>query len=267
MSKIVVYCTKGNVIFNKDGEIQKVSKPKNSKLRKNIVHDIFLDMENFNDDEFWNTFLLRASRDLFPSGFGFRDNTLYYTVKTKYNFELKLNPNEPEESLSKLKEFMNNKGVMSITDKNNINTNVQGYNKESEKINDWKKLGKKQNIAIRDYLEVLKIRYKLNKNEFRWLDMIVSIGVSSNILNNKNIIIENGVIINIDILEWNETERIFDINTNGIKISKNTNKVNKRDRCNTVDTSSNIDVHNKKVLTKNIREKWFSFLDTVFKEN
>ena len=224
MSKIVVYCTKGNVIFNQDGEIQKVTKPKSSKLRKNIVHEIFLEMEKFNDDEFWNVFLLRASRDLFPSGFGFRDNTLYYTVKTKYNFELKFNPDEPEESLIKLKEFMNKKGVMSITDKNIINTNVKTYVKEKEKVNDWKKLGKKQSTVMKDYIEDLKLKYKLNKSEFKWLEMIISIGISSTILNNKNIIIENGVIKNIDILEWDETERTFDINTSGVKIAKNSTK-------------------------------------------
>ena len=50
-------------------------------------------MVKFNEDDFWKTFLIKASRDIFPSGFGFRNNTVYYSLKSKYNFELKLDEN------------------------------------------------------------------------------------------------------------------------------------------------------------------------------
>tara|TARA_Y100000592_G_C5480665_1_gene325240 strand:+ start:3067 stop:3870 length:804 start_codon:yes stop_codon:yes gene_type:complete len=264
MSEIIVFGTKGNVIFNKDGDIQRVQKPRGTKLRKVIVHEIFVDMAEFNDDDFWKTFLIKASRDIFPSGFGFRNNTLYYSLKSKYNFELKLDVNDIKKSLNDLKEFMNNKGIMSVEDKIESNAKVCENNQLyiTEKIDQWKKLGNQQNIVIDDYLKTLKQKYSLCKSEFEWLELLVNVGINSNVLNNKNIIVVDSKITEITILDWNEETRYFSINVANTKMPK-PSKSNKKETYNTLDTMSDIELHNKKIRTKNIKDKWKSFIENI----
>lgn len=264
MSEIVVYGKKGNVIFNKDGDIQRIQKPKGTKLRKIIVHDIFLEMSEFNEDDFWKTFLIKASRDIFPSGFGFRNNTVYYSLKSKYNFELKLNKDELKKSLDDLKEFMNNKGIMSVEDKIESNTKVCENNESyiKEDLDEWKKVGKQQNSVLNDYLKILKGKHKLNSSEYEWLELIVNIGLNSNVLHNKNIIMENNKIKDIPLLEWNKEKRYFHIDTSQTKIPKPSKIVNK-ETYSTLDTMSDIELHNKKIRNKNIKEKWESFIESV----
>lgn len=264
MSEIVVYGKKGNVIFNKDGDIQRIQKPKGTKLRKIVIHDIFLKMSEFNEDDFWKTFLIKASRDIFPSGFGFRNNTIYYSLKTKYNFELKLNENDIRKSLEELKEFMNNKGIMSVEDKIESNVKVCENNEScvKEDLDEWKKAGKQQNSMLNDYINMLKSKHKLNSSEYEWLELIVNIGVNSNVLHNKNIIMENGKIKDIPLLEWNEEKRYYCIDTSQTKIPKPSKTIN-RETYSTLDTMSDIELHNKKVRCKNIKEKWESFIENV----
>ena len=264
MSKIIVYGKKGNVIFNKDGDIQRIQKPKGTKLRKIIIHDIFLKMSEFNEDDFWKTFLIKASRDIFPSGFGFRNNIVYYSLKSKYNFELKLNQDDVKKSLENLKEFMNNKGIMSVEDK--IESNVKVYeNNDSyikEDLDEWKKVGKQQNYMLNDYLKMLKSKYNLNLSEYEWLELIVNIGLNSNVLHNKNIIMENNKIKDIPLLEWDEENRYFHIDMSQTKIPK-PSKTAIKETYSTLDTMSDIELHNKKIRNKNIREKWETFIENV----
>lgn len=268
MSEITVYCTKGNVIFNKDGDIQRVQKPKGTKLRKIVVHEIFLDMIEYNDDDFWKTFLIKASRDIFPSGFGFRNNTVYYSLKSKFNYELKLVKDDIKKSLEDLKEFLNSKGIMSVEDKIESNAKVCENNESfiEEKIDEWKKLGKQQITIINDYMKKLKLKYNLSYEEYEWLELLVNVGVNSNVLNNKNIIVENSKIKNIEILEWDECSRNFTIDTSQTKIPK-PSRTNKNDLFNTLDTMTDIELHNKKIRNKNIKEKWKSFIENVVTKN
>ena len=264
MSEITVYGTKGNVIFNKDGDIQRVQKPKGTKLRKVIVHEIFLEMVKFNEDDFWKTFLIKASRDIFPSGFGFRNNTVYYSLKSKYNFELKLDDNDIKKSLDDLKEFMNSKGIMSVEDKIESNSKVCETNESFivEKIDEWKKLGKQQTIVVNDYLKTLKLKYNLSSSEYEWLELLVNVGINSNVLNNKNITVLNSKITNIEMLDWDEEKRCFSIDTSQTKIPKPP-KSTKKETYTTLDTMSDIELHNKKIRNKNIKEKWKSFIENV----
>ena len=59
---ITVYCTKGNVIFNSDRNfVDSEKKSKGMKIKKDISNPIFERMREYNDDPFWDLFLLKAS--------------------------------------------------------------------------------------------------------------------------------------------------------------------------------------------------------------
>jgi hypothetical protein len=220
---ITVYCTNGNVIFNSDRTIKEGGKkPRCIKIKKNIVNEIFDKMRSYNDDPFWDMFLLKASRNNFPKGFSFRDDTLFYSMKVKYNFEIKLNLTNPQESFTLLRDFMKDKGVLSHNDKLEMNiTQIENNKKSTEDtIENWKDLNKLQTNAISIYITKLTQKYSLNIKEKKHLQSTIKIGISSGYFNAKNIIVKNSAIEEICYLVWNEEKRLFNINTKDIRIKK-----------------------------------------------
>lgn len=266
MSKdnIIVYCTEGNVIFDSNGEHKdKEKRAKGFKIKKNVVNPIFEEMRKHNDDSFWDMFLLKASRDNFPKGFSFGEDRLYYSMKSKYNFDIKLDIEDPEGSFSELREFVADKGILSDKDKLEINKVI--IEDDEENIDNWKDLGKLQTNTLYYYINSLSEKYELDSKEKKKLESIVKIGISSGYLNNKNIIVENCVIKDIPQLLWNDTEREFVIDTKNIKIKKP--KVSKQDMTDmsTDNTTTCLDF-NKKYTISNIDKKWEKFLKVVYKK-
>ena len=55
---IVVYCTKGNVMFNSSGElVENIVKVRRNKTSRNTYYQVFLDMIEFTTSEFWTKIL------------------------------------------------------------------------------------------------------------------------------------------------------------------------------------------------------------------
>ena len=263
--KMIVYCTKGNVMFNSDGELEKVPKKKSMKIKKTITNDIFETMREFNDDPYWNMFLLKASRDNFPKGFSFRDNTVFFTMNSKYNFEIQLDPSVPKESFFKLKEFMIEKGYFSNSDREKMkatqNSNIQ---RQDEVISTWKGLGKLQNNAVCKYINSKVEEYELTNEEKTELTSIIKLGISSGYLNNNNIIVEDCVITNFQHIEWNKDTRKFKINTKNIRMKKQKHKNDYNDL--STDNTTTCLNFEKKYNISNITKKWEKFLSIMYKK-
>lgn len=263
--KMIVYCTKGNVMFNSDGELEKVPKKKSMKIKKTIVNDIFETMREFNEDPYWNMFLLKASRDNFPKGFSYRNNTVFFTMNAKYNFEVQLNPDTPKESFFKLKEFMIEKGYFSNSDREKMKIKQNSHVKKQEELADsWKGLGKMQNNAVCKFINEKVKEHNLTDDEKSDLTSIIKIGISSGYLNNNNITVEDSVITNFQYIEWNEDKRKFKINTRNIKVKKQKHK-NEYNDLSTDNTTTCLNFE-KKYDISNISKKWEKFLAIVYKK-
>ena len=62
---IVVYCTKGNIIFSSTGEIIQSEKPiRKHKINRSIIHQVFEDMKQFEKSEYWINLLTRFSKNI-----------------------------------------------------------------------------------------------------------------------------------------------------------------------------------------------------------
>ena len=102
---ITVYSENGDIIFDSGNTVNITTKKKSLKIKKNIAHELFNQMRKFNTDSFWDMFLLKASRDNFPKGFSYKDNILYFSMRSKYNFKIILT-DDPKESFILLKKFV-----------------------------------------------------------------------------------------------------------------------------------------------------------------
>ena len=263
---MTVYCTKGNVIFNTDANQKDEKKSKGFKIKRNVVNPIFEKMRSHNEDPFWDMFLLKASRDNFPKGFSYNDFKLYYSLKSKYNFQIRLDEEKSDYSFAELKEFVTNKGILSESDKLRINDEQEESfnNFEQITIDNWKDLGKLQMNSVFTYISVLTQKYDLNIRERKNLESIIRIGISSGYLNTKNIVVENSYITNIIPLIWNEDKRVFNIDTKNTKIKKYKGTKTDNVDLSTDNTTTCLDF-DKKHNISNINKRWEKFLKVVYK--
>ena len=264
---MTVYCTEGNVIFDSNGTYKDTTKKsKGFKIKKNIVNSIFEKMRQYNDDPFWDMFLLKASRDNFPKGFSYTDDHLYYSMKSKYNFDIKLDEDKPDSSFSDLKDFVSNKGILSDNDKLELNKKQnESFEQEDEyTIDTWKELGKLQMNVIYSYISKLSDKYNLEYRERKNLESMIRIGISSGYFNNKNIIVENSFIKDIVPLLWDEENRVFNIDTKNTRIKKIKGSKSENVDLSTDNTTTCLDF-DKKYNISNINKKWEKFLKVVYK--
>ena len=264
-STITVYSSDGNIIFNSDRSIKEhEKKPKMMKMKKNIVNPIFEDMREHNDDPFWDMFLLKASRDNFPKGFSFKDDTLFFSLKAKYNFQYKIE-SRTENEFGKLKSFISDKGILSDTDKAKM-TEIEIMEQddtEAMAFESWKELGKLQNNAVFVYINTLSERYDLDTREKKNLESIVKIGISSGYLNDKNIVVTNSTIESIAPLMWNSEDRKFAIDTKNIRVKRP--KVAKSEHTDvSTDNTTTCLQFVKSYNISNVNKRWEKFLNSIY---
>ena len=259
---MVVFCKKGNVIFNSSGELEVVEKKKMTK-NKNIKNVIFDNMRKYTTDPFWDNFLAKASRNIFPPGFSFREDILFYSQKPKTNMELILDETKLEISFVLFKKFMAERGIISKLDKEHIRKEYgSDITEKYETFDTWKELGRSQQDVLYKYKNYLREKYSLTKPEFLYLTSVINIGISSGILCDATINVKESKITEIENLVFDEQTRKFKIESDDIKIkkSKNTsvdNYVETSTTCNTTLVSK----------SNNISKLWDNFVETVLHKN
>lgn len=268
---IVVYCTKGNVIFSSTGEIINNEKTvRKHKINRSIIFKVFDEMKKFETNTFWLNLMTRFSKNMLHKDFKFLNNVLYYKATTKkHRDEIFLDIENLEKSHQDFKEFMRKKGFLSQEEKNDIKKIVEtDENKEKLVINCWKDVSKNQDYYVRDYIIKLRDRYKLNNQEISNLESNIRMGISSDFFNNESIIFKEEKIDMIDNLTWDEDNRRFSIKTDNYKIKRKTEKKdpNRLFTSYTVETSNDntfLVYHEIKDLS--IEKRWNKFLEILLK--
>ena len=240
---IVVYCTKGNVIFSSTGEIINTEKSvRKHKINRSVIFPVFEGIKKYETSSFWLNLMTRFSKNMLHKDFKFLNNVLYYKATTKkHRDEIFLDAEDLENTHIIFKEFMKKKGFLSQEEKESINKIVElDNNKERNMIETWKDVVKNQDYYIREFIIEMKEKHDLSFEEQSNLESNIRIGISSEFFNQDNIIFENEKINRIENLVWDKTERKFSINTEGIKLKK---KSEKRDP-NKIFTSYTIETSN-----------------------
>ena len=266
---IVVYCTKGNVIFSSTGEIISTEKSvRKHKINRSIIFPIFDNMKKLEKDNFWLNLLTRFSKNILHKDFKFLNNVLYYKATTKkHRDEILLDNEDLERSHILFKEFMRKKGFLSHEEKESINKIVElDNNKERNVVETWKDVVKNQDYYIRELIIHNKEKYNLTFEEQANLESTIRIGISSEFFNQDNIIFEDEKIERIENLLWDEDKRKFSIDTEGIKLKR---KPEKKDNSKiftsyTIETSNdNVFMVYQELKDLSIDKKWNKFLEIV----
>ena len=266
---IVVYCTKGNVIFSSTGEIINTEKSvRKHKINRSVIFPVFEGIKKYETSSFWLNLMTRFSKNMLHKDFKFLNNVLYYKATTKkHRDEIFLDAEDLENSHKIFKEFMKKKGFLSQEEKESINKIVElDNNKERNIIENWKDVVKNQDYYIREFIIDMKEKYDLTYEEQSNLESNIRIGISSEFFNQENIIFENEKIDRIENLVWDEEERKFSINTEGIKLKKKSEKrdPNKIFTSYTIETSNdNMFMVYQELKDLSIEKKWNKFLEII----
>lgn len=265
---IVVYCTRGNVMFSSTGELmQGTQNVRKHRINKSIIHNEFQELKDLEKDEFWKNLLNRFSKNIFPKDFKYVDNTLYFKPNTKkHRAECFIDKEDLIESLVRFKEFMRNRGYISNQEKSEINEIITNNTEEKIIISTWKDILRNKEYHIKNFIVEMADKNSLNYEETVNLESTILMGISSEFFNEDNIIIENEKIKEIENLIWDEENRKFSIKIEEIKIKRKTEKINNKK----IYTSYTVETSNDNYITLYheakdmcIEKKWFKFLETV----
>ena len=267
---IVIFSDTGNVMFTSTGEIINNKKTiRKHKINKNIIHESFNKMRQYNTVDFWDKLLYKCARNIFPNKeFKFIDDVLYYKIKTKkHRCELYIDEENLEKSFEELKLFLRGMGIKPNSE---VSENENFFNKEYIEINQWKNVKKElKNDKIIQFIKKEKKNNNLNYYEERQLESILKTATAGDILNNDNIVINNDKIEEIKYLIWLEEERLYklDIQNIPIKFAKNTKTKNENNYYTYNSYSADNYNFNKEMERLDIGKKWELFLENFYNKN
>ena len=265
---IVVYCTKGTVLFSSTGElIQNKQSVRKHRVNKSVIYNEFQEMKELEEDDYWKNLLIKISKNLFPKDFKYINNVIYFKPNTKkHRAECLIDKEDILRSLDKFKNFMRERGYVSPSEKEEIKRIIDDNIEEKIVISTWKDILRNRDYHIKNFIIYMKDKYNLNKHETSNLESTVMIGIASDFFNEENIIIKDEKINGIENLSWNKDKRLFKIETSGYKIKKKTEKSNNKKiyTTHTVETSNdNYIVVVKEAKDMTIEKKWIKFLENI----
>jgi len=264
---MVIFCNRGYVMFTDNGGVVTEQK-KTRKHTKNrsIVHHVFEDMKEFNTSSYWNDILTKFSRNIFPRNFRYYNNTLFYKSRKKNSKkEFLIDLENPEQSFSDMKYFLEDKGILSTLEKKEKSILVY---REEIKLEEWKDFGKNQSYLIQEFIEEVSKKYELKEKEKITLESTIMFGISCDIFNNSTIIIEHGKILSIRGLEWDEKNSKFFMDKKSClpKFTSSSRKtyVKNSKYSSYAFSGDTFCIQNKENILK-IGEKWRTFLEDYYK--
>lgn len=264
---IVVYCTKGNVMFNSSGElVQNVKKVRRNKTSRITSHHAFLNMLEYTDSEFWIKILTRCSKNNFPRNFSYSNHLLTFKFKSRrQHSSVHIDEKNLKQTFLNLQEFFRERGILPYEEK----VEITCQQKENV-IYKWKDLGKNQNNLVYEYADKLKQLYNLTEKEKNNLISAIKIGISGDIFNENTIILENNKIKNIEFLLWDENKRIFSIDKKFYN-SKNYKKFKQQSVSKTYSSfklnssSEDKDLNQVEFSKFDVEKNWKKFLTSYYK--
>lgn len=175
--------------------------------RKEPIHQIFYLCSSYTPDLAWKEFLKDCSFGKFPTGVRFENGAIKCNRK-KHVFTQPL-PTDAEQALSVIIEVFRDKlGIKTVKEKNSASAKFD-KSRQAARIITWKDATTiaSRNCLIRNFVSRFSAYYVLNPTEQTNLVLLLSIAVSTKILDSTNIHVQNGVIIRIDGLQFDPLTR------------------------------------------------------------
>jgi hypothetical protein len=192
-----------------------ITPKKRKKMLKPVVNPIFEQLANLTEDVFWKTIFLDCSRCKFPRGFTFKNNVLTFKKGNKMTC-LELTSNLAESFTSCINFFQSAGGIMSKKDREKIRKLEEERileQIESDLDKNWKDI-KKENlkeVLLNEFIKEISEKLNFNEKEKNELSTTIKKGIILKYFNNDNIIMEDGKIIEIEGLIYDDEKRQHDI--------------------------------------------------------
>lgn len=196
-----------------DTPVNNQGKIKRQKTLARLKWPIFWEMVKVEPDLFWKDYWTRASKGKFPTGFSFNGKELFYSYRNKTS---KIVFRDDVINMCQLTKHMyqNNSNIYSPLDMKYMDQRRElMYSNSINDIESWGKCNTSQkNNLITYYLLSLVDEYRLNNRQKIELQQTISIGINIGAFNDKNIIIKDNYISNIEGLKWDNEYKRFYIN-------------------------------------------------------
>lgn len=204
----------GSLKQNSEKNMLDIEKKKKKTL-KPIINSMFENFSELSDDSFWKSIFNNCARGKFPRGFTYKNNLITHKKGSKMT-RLELSNNIPESYLATLDFFQRLGGIYSLQDRAKMKKIEE--DKLLNKLEDieeltWKdiKTEKLKDIIITEFIDDLSKKMNFNDEEKKELTTTIKKGFFLKIF--SNIEMNNGKIVNIDGLKFNEKTNEFEINS------------------------------------------------------
>lgn len=204
-----------------DETIKMITEDKGRKKRKartlEVIHPIFDECAKAVNDDYWRDIFSDASKGVFPRAFSYINNYLVYRYgNQKIRMEV---PENIREAISACRSFFQEHGAIYSEDE--IENAGINYSNETEKM-EWKKIksNKIRKFLINCYIDTLISQYQLSVNEQKNLRTLVHLALLRSEIDKTHIEDENGIIVNIRGLKYDDVTHQFYLDPTIIKQKK-----------------------------------------------
>jgi hypothetical protein len=188
-----------------------LSRNKKSKAQPVIVNPVFQECSTMTIDPFWISIFEKAAIGRYPRGFMFKNGTFTYKVKTKtYTLDI---PENAEEVYKKTIDFMKKTAKLSSeidreNDRQEIEEKTSSVTFEQTNWGDIKKK-KIKNMLLSTYISKISKIHNFDRKQTETLKMNINVGFCLGFFNKNDIIFQNGEIIEIKGLIYDQTEKNY----------------------------------------------------------
>lgn len=214
MSKTGSYAVTTTLPWKKKTKVDMIGKRKKKNARS-VIHPIFEKCSSLTDDKFWVSVFQNCARNKFPRYFYFKNNLLTYRKGNKIN-RLEVSKSPPTAYIEIWKFFQNQAGILSTTDrKRRQKEEEQKMLEKTINLEDmsWKdvKTDKLKELLITEFIDNICHDMEFNLEEKADLTTTVKKGFMMKYFTSSNIYMEEGKIIEISGLYYDEEADRYEI--------------------------------------------------------
>lgn len=211
-----LYATSGRVDWShvSSGNATETRKRK-IQSRSTITHEIFKTMQTLTSDPELLPVLQEAYYNRFPRGFSFDGNIITYRRGTR-DYKQELSMDNIHESLTNFRHFLRiNQGIYTSQDQSDRLIREASIVQEQGNCT-WTSFNKAdRDILIINFVDRVGLELSLSSREKTQLNNLINFGIMFRHLNKDNIIISNGIIISLPLVQWDQSMRLFRFDQSG----------------------------------------------------
>lgn len=187
-----------------------------AKAQPTVIHPFFHEASSLTSDEYWQELLAKAAFDKLPRKFRVENGCLYYQTARNRYVECSLTVDNPAQVLEEVREFMGkHAGIMSEIDSKEREAMIlqEAARASIIEISSWSSILQSQTrrTLLSIYALDLGKQHGLSHAEQLGLDCLIKFAVNAGYFDNHNITVSRGVITHIDGLQFDASNRCFDI--------------------------------------------------------